>query len=549
MRTRKQFGGVRLEALEPRQVLSGDFTGDGFADLVWRNLETGQNVVWQMNGTAFGQSVPLPSGTDPAWRIAAIGDLNNDGKPDILWRNLVNGQNTVWLMNGLARTSNVPLPTVRNVNWEMVGVADFSGDGKNDILWRNHNNGDNVLWVMNGTARTQNLTLVNELNRDKEIVALGDFNRDNRTDIVWRNRYTGENRVWFMDGTTRLNDVPLPSVEGRGWQIVDSSDFDRDGNADLAWRNTFTGVNTIWRMIGTARAQTITLPPVADPSWRIGHDRFEVEADENTDWDQDGRPDILWRDIASGANTVWLTGDNGLSVRNNNVPIAANTNTAWVIGAVADFDNDRRPDILWRNSVTGQNAIWLMNGQGRKATVQLPVISLLEWQVAGAADFNGDRWVDILWRRSTNGANVVWEMNNATPIFSQPGGWQMDLPAQPNLNYTVGAVADFDLDGAVDILWRRNDTGENVFWMDMRRVDTGGGVFAYRIGSTVIGRAEADTNWSIGAAADYDSDGDVDILWHNTVTGEVRIWRMNGTNFVSSVALPNANSPNWRVVG
>jgi len=35
---------------------------------------------------------------------------------------------------------------------------------------------------------------------------------------------------------------------------------------------------------------------------------------------------------------------------------------AWQVQGIGDFDGDGKADILWRNSSTGENYIWLMNG-------------------------------------------------------------------------------------------------------------------------------------------------------------------------------------------
>src|SRR5205809_561890 len=35
---------------------------------------------------------------------------------------------------------------------------------------------------------------------------------------------------------------------------------------------------------------------------------------------------------------------------------------AWQVKGIGDFDGDGKADILWRNSSTGENYIWLMNG-------------------------------------------------------------------------------------------------------------------------------------------------------------------------------------------
>jgi hypothetical protein len=53
------------------------------------------------------------------------------------------------------------------------------------------------------------------------------------------------------------------------------------------------------------------------------------------------------------------------------------------------------------------------------------------WQVAGAADFNGDRRADLVWRNQGTSQNVVRYLNGATFLGQAP------LPAVPDTNRTV----------------------------------------------------------------------------------------------------------------
>src|SRR6185312_4419583 len=76
-------------------------------------------------------------------------DFNGDGRSDILWRNVSTGDNAIWTMNGGTVTSNLTLTKVPDQSWKMVGVGDFDGDGKSDILWRYSFNGQNSIWFMN----------------------------------------------------------------------------------------------------------------------------------------------------------------------------------------------------------------------------------------------------------------------------------------------------------------------------------------------------------------------------------------------------------------
>ena len=76
------------------------------------------------------------------------------------------------------------------------------------------------------------------------------------------------------------------------------------------------------------------------------------------------------------------------------------------------------PDIFWRNPVTGQNAVWYMNGVTMISPDWLPSFSDPSWSVVGVGDFNSDGKPDILWRNPVTGQNAVWYMNGVTMISS-----------------------------------------------------------------------------------------------------------------------------------
>src|SRR5207245_830797 len=78
----------------------------------------------------------------------------------------------------------------------------------------------------------------------------------------------------------------------------------------------------------------------------------------------------------------------------------------------AEFNADLRSDILWRNAATGENYMYPMNGKTIFGTEgYLRTVADLSWRVVGVADFDGDGKSDILWRNSSTGQNYLYPMN------------------------------------------------------------------------------------------------------------------------------------------
>ena len=56
--------------------------------------------------------------------------------------------------------------------------------------------------------------------------------------------------------------------------------------------------------------------------------------------------------------------------------------------------------------------VWLryMDGVTRIGTADLMQETNLDWQIVGTGDFNLDGELDILWRRYSDGQNMIWYM-------------------------------------------------------------------------------------------------------------------------------------------
>jgi uncharacterized delta-60 repeat protein len=257
---------------------------------------------------------------------------------------------------------------------------------------------------------------------------------------------------------------------------------------------------------------------------------FSLTSVVASDFNGDGNPDILWRNTTTGDNVIWLmNGTNWL----NSVWLGSVSDTTWSIVGVGDFNNDTNPDILWRNTVTGDNVIWLMNGTNWLQSVWLGSVPDTTWSIVGVGDFNKDTYPDILWRNTTTGDNVIWLMNGTNWLQSV---W---LGSVPDVTWSIVGVGDFNHDSNPDILWRNTITGDNVIWL-MNGTNW--------LNSIWLGSV-SDTHWSIVGVGDFNHDSNPDILWRNSVTGDNVIWLMNGTNWLNSIWLPAVPDVTWAIVG
>jgi FG-GAP-like repeat len=238
------------------------------------------------------------------------------------------------------------------------------------------------------------------------LVSLSATSAHAQTDLLWQHS-DGRLAVWKMQGWVQmsgdlLNPGQLPDPR---WQLVASSDFNLDGHADHIFQHQADGRLAIWLMNGNAQMRGFALTP-------------------------DRAPDLNWK-----------------------------------VRGAADFSNDRRPDLLFQNEVTGEVSIWRMFETTLLETYSLPSVPDTDWRIVGVGDFNGDGHRDILWQHQSNGLIALWKMRG----FGFVGGGFVEgvlvSNAVSNPNLKIRAVGDLDGDGGLDLVWQDQATGLLATWI------------------------------------------------------------------------------------
>ena len=96
---------------------------------------------------------------------------------------------------------------------------------------------------------------------------------------------------------------------------------------------------------------------------------------------------------------------------------------------------------------------------------------------------------------------------------------------------------DFNGDGQADILWQDSTTGQLDAWL-MNGTSV--------ISQSTLGGSN-DLTWKIVSVADFNGDGRADILWQNSITGELYLWLMNGLSVISQGSLGGSIDSTWKV--
>ena len=249
--------------------------------------------------------------------------------------------------------------------------TDFNGDGKTDVVIRNKATGENGFVILNDTVVTQFVPWIPEPDTNWTIDGAADFNKDGNTDVVLRNNVTGQNRIALLKGTTFSQniDLPIPELSDPNWRIGGVGDFNQDGDPDLLYRNKATGANTFALMNGTNLLQVVAAQSVSDLNWEIGG---------VGDFNKDAKDDVLFRNKATGENAFVLL--NGTTV-NQIVSTQILPDLNWTVGSVGDYNSDGNTDVLFRNQVTGQNTFALLNGTNVSQIVPTLTVSDTNWVI------------------------------------------------------------------------------------------------------------------------------------------------------------------------
>jgi hypothetical protein len=218
----------------PYGVATGDFNGDGKADLAVANFEDGTVSVLLGNGDGTFQP-HVDYKTDVGTTNVSVGDVNADGHLDIITSNS-NSTSTVSVLLGNGDGTFQPAVNYTAGTYTYAPtLGDFNGDGKIDIIVTNFGDLTFSVFLGNGDGTFQPAKTFAVNHRTGSLVA-GDFNRDGKLDLAGPDNDDNEITVYIGNGDGTFQ----PGVDYAGGSQpsgIKTGDFNHDGKLDLAASN------------------------------------------------------------------------------------------------------------------------------------------------------------------------------------------------------------------------------------------------------------------------------------------------------------------------
>jgi uncharacterized delta-60 repeat protein len=188
----------------------------------------------------------------------------------------------------------------------------------------------------------------------------------------------------------------------------------------------------------------------------------------------------------------------------------------WVIAAIADFNRDGIDDILLHNPLGDAVELWTLGTNAQVAAIQSIVgqdgntlkTGNTDWKVVGFADSDRDGILDIVWRNQQSDEVAFWFMANdgkTVKTYDYLRNSDGTITKTNNSLWQIAAVADFDRDGNIDLLFRLPELNQTAI------VRTSGKTL---VDAQYI-TANVDVNLQIRGIADNNGDSIPEVYWQS----------------------------------
>jgi ELWxxDGT repeat protein len=216
-----------------------------------------------------------------------------------------------------------------------------------------------------------------------------------------------------------------------------------------------------------------------------------------------------------------------------------------------------QPEALVRDSITGELGLLyidrvtqlqaqrtLIYGDNFGAKAGQAFTLTQDVSIADTADFNRDGVADILLHTASGDEVSLLIMGKegrviaVNPLVGQAG----NVLKTGNLNWKVVGFADIDRDNILDIVWHNQQSDEIGFWLMNANAQSVKRYDYVRDSNGNILKTN-NTLWQVMDLADFDGDGDTDLLFRLKELNQTAIVQLQGQTFINAQYLTANSDP------
>ncbi|MDP2686989.1 MAG: T9SS type A sorting domain-containing protein [Aequorivita sp.] len=507
-----------------------------------------------------------------------VGDLDGDGDMDVIAARFTSYQrqsNIVWYENldGLGNYGEMKAVYGDLTGTSDVHVADLDGDGDMDILAASGDD-DNVVWYENedglGNFGPQQLIANNA--PDALRITAGDLDSDGDLDVmvIYLRSFSYDRLVWYenLDG---LGDFGPEQILVENPSIVDMTIVDIDGDLD---NDVVYSAGLSNRTLGFLR-NIDGQGNFGSPGPIAGNSEDNYNSIAMIDVDGDGDLDAFY---SYYDKIAWKENEDGLGTFGTEQIINQSVYAKRLLYSI-DVDGDGDMDLI-EGATQLHKISWYenTNGLGSFGAEQIVTTKANGVKSLAAAQIDGDNDVDIV--SASNNNKLVWYSNK-----DGAGTYGLPISVSKNaISITALAHGDIDLDGDMDLIscssfdkeiaWYENRDGQGDFkhqhiitnelngpkgaFLEDMDGDGDLDIVGYHTGTHYVFWYEnEDGLGTFGPikniaefiqginnlqVADFDNDGDIDVLTQATTEPKLAIYKNNGQGiFGSPIAIATTN--------
>ncbi len=274
-------------------ILSGNFGGSLFSDLLFYDKSRGEGEFYTTNGLGRIQRLGNTyRGWRKTWKFIIQGNFGRNGYTDLLFYDSTKGEGEFYTTDGHGRISILGNTHKRwRKSWDMIIPGNFGGSGFTDLLFYDKDKGEGEFYTSDGNGRIRPLGNTHRGWRISwDMIIPGNFGGNGFTDLLFYDKSKGEGEFYTTDGNGRIR--PLGNTH-RGWRktwkFIIPGNFGRNGFTDLLFYDSIRGQGEFYTTVGHGR---ISILGNTHKGWRQGWDMI-VSGNYGRTWNH---TDLLFYD-------------------------------------------------------------------------------------------------------------------------------------------------------------------------------------------------------------------------------------------------------------